>query len=203
VILVLFTAAGAKLPSYVLPMAPAVALLVGPYISRNWHTPKQAWFPVAWLLALGAFAQWAFSSYYYGIQIPGLEIPALHIKTDGRDVPGFHAEVQNMAKYVRANATPTDQVAEYRLGRQQTAKGTGKPEIQETTHPSTLLYLQRDVIETDDWSQILASKQREWIITRWNRVTAQDLNQAQGRVQQVNTPFPQDLYALYLYTPSK
>jgi 4-amino-4-deoxy-L-arabinose transferase-like glycosyltransferase len=192
VVLVFFTVAGAKLPSYVLPLAPSIALLVGSYLGIRWQArlePKRLAGPVMWLVAVGAFAQWGFSRYYYGLHLGSLNLP------------GFHAEVQTLARYVRENASQTDQVAEFQMGRQQKSLGTGKPVIQETSHPSTLLYLNRDVLDTDDWSQILGASSKEWILTRWNRVTAADLEAAHGLVQPVQTPFPQDLYRLYVYNP--
>ena len=189
VVLVFFTAAGAKLPSYVLPLAPSVAILVGSYMAAGWDelTVKRLAYSGVWLLAIGIFSQWGFASYYYGLRLGSLTLP------------GFHAEVQRLAVYVRENAAPSDQVAEYQMSRQQKELGTGKPIIQETSHPSTLLYLNRDVLDTDDWQQILNSRSKVWILTRWNRLTPAQL----GEVRQVQTPFAQDLYRLYTYTPQR
>lgn len=181
-IFLFFTISGAKLPHYVLPALPPLAVLISGYLAEKTQ-PKRylAWLAVAVIVADGGFL-----GYYYGI-------PALK-------VPGFHAEVQQLARYVHDHAAPTDEVAVYSMPR---VKGlTNKPgtRLNETSHPSLLLYLDRTVLDTKSWSKVLASKSPVWIITRWNRVGDVERAAAGGRLHEVD-PFPPDLYRLYKLEP--
>lgn len=175
-IFVFFTVSGAKLPHYILPALPPFALLAALRLPEM--NPRRLAFAGAWALAMWAFAQWGFTGYYCGTTV------------FGQALPGFHAEVHRLAKYVREQAAPGDSVAEFQMSRREQELGTGKPKIQETSHPSTLLYLNRTVTDTDDWKEIAKLPRPVWIITRWNRPVPPD-------VPRVETPFKQDLYALY------
>jgi 4-amino-4-deoxy-L-arabinose transferase-like glycosyltransferase len=119
VVFVFFSISGAKLPHYILPAAPPLAM----YIALRMPRRLPGWGTVAWSLGVWAFAQFGFSLYYYG----------------GLGLPGFHSEVHRLARYVRENAQPGDSVALYQLSRREKELGTGKPKIQETSHPSLML----------------------------------------------------------------
>lgn len=191
VVFLFFTAAGAKLPHYVLPMAPALALLVGSDLAQRWNhelTWRRLAVPVGWLLAVEVLAQWGFSSYYRGITLGTVETPRF-------------AEVQDLARYVRSHASPQDLVAEYKMGGQHSGPGAPKLQLQETTHPSTLMYLDRNVLETDDWSKILQSHTRAWILTRPDRITIGDFAEANGRLRPVEAANFQRFYRLFLLEP--
>ncbi|HEY0868411.1 MAG TPA: glycosyltransferase family 39 protein [Fimbriimonas sp.] len=163
-----FSISGAKLPHYILPAIPPLAMLIALRLPKR----EPGWGSLAWTLGIWAFAQFGFSLYYYG----------------GFGLPGFHAEVHRLARYVRENAKPEDTVALYQLSRRDRALGTGKPKIQETSHPSLMLYLGRSTVDTDEMDRILEQPRPVWIITRWNRIEG---------MKRVETPFEQNLYALY------
>ncbi len=185
-IFLFFSISGAKLPHYVLPVTVPFALLVADDLARRWPelTPKRLALPVAWLLAIWAIAQSGFQIYHDGNAL----------------LPGFHREVQDLAQYVAASAKPTDTVAEYQMSRREHDLGTGKPKIQETSHPSLLLYLNRTVVDTDDFQDLLKQPSPVWIITRWNRIgdfQRAVTDKAGWSMEDVNTPVKQDLYRLY------
>ncbi len=178
-ILVFFTISTAKLIHYVLPAVPALALLVASSLPTEGPRlkPSLARVGIAFVIAnLG------FLAYYYGFAPFRL--------------PGFHNEVHRLARYVRAHAARGDEVAVYSLPKLKGAAKKPGVRLQETSHPSLLLYLDRDVLDTKDWSAILAQKRPTWVITRWGRVGAKEEAAAGGRLKAVD-PFPPDLYRLY------
>lgn len=184
-----FTLSGAKLPHYVLPCVAPLAVLAAIRLAD-----REVRGEVLKVLAMGvgvwAFAQWAFTSYYYGI-------PAVHL-------PGFHAEVHRLAKYAADHKAPGEGLVVYQMGRQDKELGTGKPKIQETTHPSVVMVVNQTVFETDKLGEVLAAKQPVWIITRWNRIQPSDYDLARSAgmvLTRVLTPFEQDMYGLYRLTP--
>lgn len=63
-----------KLPWYVLPVYPALALVAGAYLAEVWHFPETKSYPRAWvaILALLAVVGWA-GSVYFGFFAPKLE----------------------------------------------------------------------------------------------------------------------------------
>jgi 4-amino-4-deoxy-L-arabinose transferase-like glycosyltransferase len=182
-IFLFFTISGAKLPHYVLPAVPPLALLVAGYLAER-KEPKRY---LGWVVGAAFVANAGFAVYYYGL-------PAAKVK-------GFHAEVHQLARYVHEHAAPSDGVAVYSLPRVKGLSNKPGTRIQETSHPSLLLYLDRDVIDTKDWSKLLNEKVPVWIITRWNRVQDAERKAAGGRLHEVD-PFPPDLYRLYKLDPA-
>jgi hypothetical protein len=118
------------------------------------------------------------------------------------DVPGFHQEVQRLALYVKDHAKPSDEVIEYQMGHRNGTDAAGYRRIQETAHPSTLMLMDRDALMLDDWSSVLREPGPAWILTRWNRLGPGDLAAAGGRLRQISTSMPQDLYRLYYLSSS-
>jgi hypothetical protein len=188
VVFVFFSISGAKLPHYLLPALPPLALLLGDAWA-TWHPDvplgRRVRFPVIWLLGLGAFAQFVFTAIYGGAQIGGLR------------VPGSQADIHALCRYVREHAAPTDTVAEYQMSRRDRELGTGHLKIQETSEPSTLLYLDRTVLDTEDWSAIINAPGPTWVITRWNRVGSSERKASGHRMKEVLTPVSREFYRLY------
>ena len=185
-ILIFFTISTAKLVHYVLPAIPPLALLVAASI------PQAPRFRPSLIRAgiVFAIANVGFLVYYYGLSLGSLR------------VPGFHAEVHRLARYVRAHAVPGDEVAVYSLPKSEAFPGKPGVRLQETSHPSLLLYLDRDVLETKDWSKVLAETKPTWIITRWNRIGPEEFASAQGRLREVPVR-GEEMYRLYrLAVPS-
>ena len=185
-----FTATSAKLVHYILPMGPPLAVLVGAYIAET-RAQKSLRPTIAWLLTVAVIAEAAFYAYYHGLHLGPI------------NSPGFHEEVQSLALYVHDHASPTDDVVEYRMGRQKDALPKSPVDIQETSHPSTVMILNRTVTNLETWPDILKLNHPAWIITRWNRITSEEKQQAGPRLQQVQTPTKQDLYRLYLWSPNR
>lgn len=191
VVFAFFTITSAKLPHYMLPMGPAIALLIGQWVTRAWKELKLTRYilPAAWLLFVAIFAEFGFYSWYNGVNIGGLELP------------GDQAEIHRLTRYVKEHEIQTDEVAEYKMGHQKGFPSTSKFHIDETSHPSTLFYLNSAVLETDDWSVLLAQKYRVWVLTRNNRISEEDAKASGSRLRLVDTGFPQDLYRLYTLDP--
>ena len=182
-VLVFFTISSAKLPHYILPALPPLALLVAGYLAPVKIEPKRVAVGIA---AVAAVANGAFLAWYYGLGLIGL--------------PGFHNEVHRLARYVRAHAAPTDEVALFSLPKLKGAVKKKGVRLQETSHPSLLLYLDRTALDTTDWSKVLAERRPVWVITRWGRVGPSEAAAAGARLRAVD-PFPPDLYRLYRVDP--
>lgn len=187
VVLAFFTISSAKLPHYILPALPPLGLLVAGAFSAREPQPRRM---VPGLVGAALFANAAFLAYYYGFAPFKLA--------------GFHAEVHRLARYVRANAAPTDDVALFALPKIAGLKGKPGIHVDETSHPSVLLYLNRDTLDLkrDQWDVLLADPRPVWIITRWNRVTPAMEAEAGVRLKAVD-PFPPDLYRLYRLDPPR
>ncbi len=185
VILLFFTISSAKLPHYILPALPPLGLLVASSLQPiEAYTRRIA----VGMVAAAAFANAAFLGYYYGFA--------------PFRMAGFHAEVQRLARYVHDQAAATDDVALYSLPKRKDLKSKPGMHVEETSHPSLLLYLDRDVTEAkpEDWPELLADPRPLWIITRENRVTPEMRRTAGPRLKAVE-PFPPDYYRLYKLEP--
>ncbi len=189
VVFLFFSISGAKLPHYIAPVIPSLALLICDSLASRIQklTLPALIGPAISVLVVACIAQWAFSSYYYGTKLGSLIIP------------GFHSEVHELTRYVRSHASPIDVVAEYQMSRREKELGTGKPKLQETSHPSTLFYLDRDIVDTDNWDEILIHPGKVWIITRWNRINQAEKDKVKGR--ELVLEKDEDLYKLWSLTP--
>lgn len=144
VIFIFFTVSGAKLMHYVLPMFPAMAILIAAHL----HSAKVQKFALAWTIAMAFIANAGFILWY---------------RTTAQD------EAHSLARFVSANAG-SDSVALYQFSRRQTSRGTGEAKLQETTLPSLLLYLNRTATDTDDPQEILKLQRPVWVLTRTDRI---------------------------------
>ena len=177
VVFVFFTISGAKLVHYILPMMPPLSILVAAYAVRVSPRPK-AWFYAAacscvFMCALsnGVFLWW--------------------FKASGQ------SEVQSIARYVRKEGGA---VAMYQMGRRNKDMGTGKAKLQETSLPSILMYLDKDVLDTDKLSDICNAPIPLWIITRDNRIHPSDFIQVQRsghQLVEIKPPVDQSAFKLY------
>jgi 4-amino-4-deoxy-L-arabinose transferase-like glycosyltransferase len=119
-----FTISSAKLPHYILPMIPPMAMLAAKRISTK---PRLNWTGVG--VACTSL-----------ILLLGVIDPILRIwyKASGQQ------EAQSLAR-----RHPEIEVL-YQLGRREKELNTGTPKLQETDLPSLIMYLNHDVIETDE-----------------------------------------------------
>jgi len=177
VIFIFFTISGAKLPHYILPVIPPLAILVAVDVVKRTPDPKK-WFYAAGVtcLMMTVVANAVFL-WWYGAS--------------------GQKEVHAIVRYVRNEGGA---VAIYQMGRRNKDLGTGKLKLQETSLPSLLMYLDSTAIDTDDFNEILRTKAPVWIVTREGRIVPADFRAAQraGRVlSAVKSPMPQDNYRLY------
>jgi hypothetical protein len=144
-VFVFFTVGGAKLPHYILPVLPPLAILVAYRLKdRSWAFPLG----IAWCLVVAVSVNLIQSWYYEASR---------------------QAEAHALARYIRGNADGKE-VALFQIGRREKDLGTGTLKIRETSLPSMMLYLDRVTLDTDDFDKILAAKNPTWIFTRNGRI---------------------------------
>lgn len=140
-----FTISGAKLPHYILPMFPPLALLAADRWAGELKARKIA---IGWTVGMAIFANIAFPVWY---RLSGQE------------------EAHRLARPLRSFEGT---IATYQLSRREKSLGTGKLKIQETSLPSLGLVWNRTWLDTDDWSQIEAAKGPIAVFTRTGRIEA-------------------------------
>lgn len=168
-----FTISSAKLPHYILPCFPPLALLVGHHLAGVWPSwPKWTW---GWLAGLALLANGGMLFWY---------------KASG------HAEVHALAQTLRGKPEP---VAVYQMPRREKALGTGKPKIQETSHPSLEFVLGKSYIEAETLDDLTKSPGTQYVLTRSNRITEADRLELKGKGFTLTPvdPIPSDNYRLY------
>jgi 4-amino-4-deoxy-L-arabinose transferase-like glycosyltransferase len=173
-VFVFFTISGAKLQHYIVPMFPAIAILVAAQL----HSRRAQQWAVAWTLAMAVIANAGFLFW--------------------DQVSGQH-EAHTVARYVHAHMG-SEAVAEYQMTRREKSRGTGQLKLLETSLPSLLLYLDRPVLDTDSFEAILDNRKPVWIITRSGRIDASQFVAAQeaGRhLEEVRDGLPNENFRLY------
>lgn len=185
VVFVFFSLSGAKLPHYIAPALPPLGMLVGAWLAAR----RPGRFPLGPAIACGVVALVAHSAFvlYYG----GGRIGAL-------DVPGFHRELHDLTRWVRAKGGA---VAVYQMSRREADRGTGSTELRETAHPSIFFYLDRTALDTDDLERLAAAPKPLWVLTRVGRISGEDRRRLETvcRFEDV-TPFPARFYRVYRLT---
>lgn len=182
---VFFTISKAKLPHYILPCCVPLALIVGTYLARRnpeGSSTRQLRYPATVAVVVAVVANLGFL-YYYNL---------------------FHTDVHQLARYVEENAGPRDDISAYQLSRQNGKPNTTGLRINETSHPSLVMYLDRPVLDTSDFAEILADPNAQWIITRAGRVGPAEESLAAKEMRdlrEVDTPIRKDFYRLYRLGP--
>ncbi len=155
IVLIFFTLSGAKLPHYILPATPPLAILIGAHLAEKWgvlsrqEIGQRLKLTVAWLIATWIIVQLGFESWY---------------------VKSGQSEARQMARYIASrNRDRRAPVVVYQLPRRVKDLGTGKPKLLETSLPSLSFYLNQDVIETDETKPIDSTKGPVWVFTRLGR----------------------------------
>ena len=199
-ILGFFTISSAKLPHYILPSLPPLAILVGVMVARN-RTKAGAMGvslkllrgPIVWSVLMCAIANLGFGVYYFGAKID-----AFGIKTE---IEGLHSEVHGLAKEAR---TMNLDVAAFQLPRREKALGTGGTKLQETSHPTLAFYLGRPFIAAETIEDLTHPHKEILVITRQNRVTpkiAKSLSDLGYALSPINTLTKQKNYRLFRLMP--
>ena len=191
-----FTAAGSKLPHYMLPAIVPLAVLVAHDCATRWGpvTLRTLVRPLLGTVVMAAFAHLAFTGYYGGLTVGGRVL-----------LPGFHAELHQLAGEMRTRIPTAEPIVEYQMGRQARTLPRRPGEfLSETTHPSLQFYLDRTLVLTDSLARLLEEPKRSWIITRWNRMDSADVARAAaaGRtLERITVPFALDYYTLWTLGP--
>ena len=182
VVFLFFSISGAKLPHYLLPAIPPLAILIAGLFARREQGKK------ALLIPRGALA----TSLIVCVLING----GMVAWDRGLFKGAPQADARRLAGEARLLLAKDQSagVAIYRMGRQSKSMGTGKLKVQETNLPSLLFYLDRDVLETDDFSAVLRSRRPLYILTRADRIGAEDRSAAGDRLQKVDET---DFYVLW------
>lgn len=150
IIFIFFSISSAKLPHYILPMFVPLAMLLGDYFARAKERAGLGW-AVAWTMIVGVLVNGGQAWWY---------------EASGQ------REAHQFARYIRENgsSSPNDSVAVFQMPRRDKSLGTGKPKLQETSLPSLLMYLDRDVNEAETVQEVVDGKSH-WMLTRKGRVT--------------------------------
>ena len=186
-IFLFFTVSGTKLPHYVLPCCPPLAVLAADFLARRSRDQKlkRLWDlsgPLSATLICALLAQIGLTLYY---------------KLSG------HEEVHKMADYVKSQ--PEKNVAVYQMPRREKDLGTFKPKIQETSHPSLVMYLDRVVTEAETMEQLYIAPHPIWVITRADRISDDDVATATMRgfsLSEMPLPYA-DNYRIFLMRQAK
>ncbi len=152
-----FTVSGAKLVHYVLPCCIPIALLVGRWMARRW-TESEAELPTSRLRMLGAGSVFlcvlANAGFGYWYRASG------------------HAEVHALARYCAQSGFKY--VAAYQMPRREKSLGTGRPKLQETSHPSLEFYTDSVVLQAETLGDLERAEFPLYVLTRSERFSAAD-----------------------------
>ena len=153
---VFFSLSGAKLPHYILPCFPPLALLVADALAQSKRVKIS--------LALGMIG--AMTAIANGVLF-------LYYQQSGQ--AEAHA-------FIRTARDGGGSVAMYQLGRREKDKGTGTLKVRETSLPSLYLYLNANATDTDDLATLRAANTR-WVFTRKNRLSDTEIAELGGVVR--------------------
>lgn len=184
VVFAFFFVGGSKLPHYILPCVPPLAILVGAWLARG---PRAEVGPRAqdWALFGGMAALWC------GVANAGF---VAWYRSSG------HAEVHAHARWL---AHQPGEVVEYQMSRREAGRGTGGTRLMETSHPSIVFYLDRVVPKPETLDELLDRQGPAWVLTRKDRITPEDVFQARGQgigLSPAETPVRQDRYRVWRLT---
>jgi 4-amino-4-deoxy-L-arabinose transferase-like glycosyltransferase len=187
VVILFFSAAGAKLIHYVLPAIPPLAILVGGYWSRRERRRPSYGVPCGAAVAAVVLC---------------IAVNVGMVAWDRGMFKGSAPEVQarafaNEVRILLASH-PDAGVAIYKMGRQSKDMGTGKLKVQETNLPSLLFYLDLDVLETDDFGAVLQAPRPLYILTRAGRIGGAETQSAAGCLKEAEST---DFFALWVLEP--
>ena len=155
IIFIFFTISGAKLPHYILPCCPPIAILVGSYFANRWQqlsreqVRSKLLLTLAWLVTCWVIVQVGFEWWY---------------------VKSGQMEAHTFARFIADHKDEGRRVVSYQLSRRNKDLGTGKAKILETSLPSLSFYVNEDMEETDDISKIENGPKPAWIFTRKGRI---------------------------------
>lgn len=175
-VLILFSISGAKLPHYILPVLPPLALIVAGSLAARWPGRRLLAWAGVWTLCIGVFAQIGFSWWY---------------RESGQ------AEAHALARWAKAQ---DGLVIVYQLPRQKGQKSS-RTKLDETSLPSLAFVLDAPTIKADDVGDLLGANAPVWVFTRRGRLDTtaiEDLLRFGRRLSPAASSVPQENYRLYL-----
>ncbi|MBI1756579.1 MAG: glycosyltransferase family 39 protein [Fimbriimonas ginsengisoli] len=199
----LFSLAGAKLPHYILPCCPPLALLIGERLARS-RVARAGTTERAPPVEGDRAGRSTIESTPLPISdLPGFVVATLavalvaHFGMSAWYVRSGQAELHAYARYLREQG---GDVALYQMPRRQQSRGTLGASLQETSQPSTLLYLGRGALEAERFDQLASAPHPLWILTRPGRLEPSDFRDAFKRglsLQPADVGDERSHYALY------
>jgi len=178
VIFVFFFIGGSKLPHYILPCLPPLALVLGASFRENNEPTFARPFVIAAVVQC-IIANAGFWGYYQG-----------KFGTDS------HAELHALTLEAKSMGEP---VIVYQMSRRQSALGTGQLKVQDTSHPSVIFYLGKTVEDVDEPQRLLSAK-GTLVLTRSDRLPPEELRAFQDmglELRPVSTRTEQKDYRLF------
>lgn len=182
VVVVFFSISQTKLPHYVLPAFVPAAMLIGTYLGRPSPT------------APGGVGRRAIAQVLAGSAFLCL---ILNLAISGWYRASGQEEAHALARWLKPKEEP---IALYSLSRLDKDLGTFRPRLQQTSLPSMLLYLDRNVFQTDTLDKLLEQPGTHWVFTRERRIGPETHRRAEaaGRTfTRVETPVRQDNYEIW------
>lgn len=156
IVFVFFTISGSKLVHYILPAIPPLAILVALWLDTR--LAPGAWKGLRWpLVWLGAVATMAI-----------VGTPLYYNLWDKE----HHSELREIARWLNGHPGA---VVVYQMGRRNADLGTGRAELQETSHPSLSFYLHEPFAFAETPAE-LASIRPHFVLTRTDRLSLDDLS---------------------------
>ncbi len=172
VVVLFFTVSGSKLPHYVIPAFVPLAVLAG----RTFETRFFGFFAMAWGVALAVGLGIGMGFYY--------------------DRSG-QREAHELLRWVRSQG---GDLATYQLSRRQSDRGTGRPDIQETSLPSLSFYLGRPLRHAETFRELSELPTPVWVFTRQGRIVSGDIARLASRglqLEAVPTPVSNRHYLVF------
>jgi 4-amino-4-deoxy-L-arabinose transferase-like glycosyltransferase len=169
-IFIFFTVSAAKLPHYILPAVVPLVILIA-----NVLKPQAFKYAAACCVAMCIIANVAQYAW---------------------DVKSGQAEAHQWARYVR-DQDRGQQVAMFQLTRRRADQATGTTDLQETSLPSMLMYLDQTVIDTDNLGELLARPGETWIFTRADRIGPAQFAQAMQAGRSLDELRPSGIDAMH------
>lgn len=179
VVLGFFTISGSKLPHYVLPAAPALAMLGAFALADRRRSPRR--------LAIGA----------------SVGAVALSVVLNAGFVWWYgasgHREVHALALRA-AELDASASLATFQMSRRDKDLGTGRLKVQETSHPSVRFYYPGPTLDLEELFDVAVQPDRSWLLTRRGRIGSAESDRLRrlGRtLEPVGGTEPDSAYTLF------
>lgn len=198
IVFLFFTLSSAKLPHYILPMIPMMAVVVGAWLAKVWqergHTEldlRVARGPMVTAGVVTVLINAGMMWHYVGAPLP-----------NGRFEVASHAELHALTRWARAQGGP---IATFQMPRRDRSLGTGQLKVQETSHPSVVFYAGKPVLKSDEVDELTARRLSLWVLTRVGRFTPEVRQEVESRGfrLELQEPLgPTRFYQVYRLTPA-